>query len=60
MICRLLVVLMMNPPLLTDKSEVVERLDEAAAVFGETMSVPDKAIPQELLDRLTVRLSFRA
>ena len=48
----LLVVLMMNPPLLlTDKSEIAERLEEAAAVFGETMSVPDKAIPQELLDR---------
>jgi len=48
----LLALLVMNPALLlNDKREVAERLDEATAVLRETMAVPDKAIPQELLDR---------
>jgi lipid-binding SYLF domain-containing protein len=29
----------------------VQRLDDAAAVFSEVMATPDKAIPQQLLDR---------
>ncbi len=36
-------------PLLAKDSEPANRLDEAAAVFSEIMSTPDKGIPEELL-----------
>jgi lipid-binding SYLF domain-containing protein len=36
-------------PLLANDSEPVKRLDEAAAVFAEIMSAPDKGIPQDML-----------
>jgi SH3 domain-containing YSC84-like protein 1 len=35
------------------QSDVVKRLDEAAVVFSEVMSIADKAIPQQLLDKAT-------
>jgi len=34
-----------------DKKEPLQRLDEAAAVFQEIMSIPDRSIPQDLLDK---------
>lgn len=34
-----------------DKPEALQRLDEAAAVFQEIMSMADRSIPQDLLDR---------
>src|SRR5437763_16111880 len=34
-----------------EKSEPLQRLDEAAAVFQEIMSTPDRSIPQDLLDK---------
>ena len=34
-----------------EKSETDERLDNAAELFLEVMSAPDKSIPQDLLDR---------
>ena len=34
-----------------DKSKTAERLDDAAELFSEVMSAPDRSIPQELLDR---------
>jgi SH3 domain-containing YSC84-like protein 1 len=37
-------------PLLAKNNEPVQRLDEAAAVFSEVMTAPDKGIPQELLE----------
>ncbi len=37
-------------PLLA-KNEPVQRLDEAASVFSEIMSAPDKGIPQDLLEK---------
>ncbi len=33
------------------QGEAAKRLEEAATVFSEVMGTPDKAIPQELLDR---------
>src|SRR6266480_4505547 len=33
------------------KAEPLQRLDEAAAVFQEIMSTPDRSIPQDLLDK---------
>jgi len=36
-------------PLLAKDHEPAKRLDEAAAVFSEVMSTPDKGIPEELL-----------
>jgi len=33
------------------QSDAVKRLDAAATVFSEVMGTPDKAIPQQLLDR---------
>jgi lipid-binding SYLF domain-containing protein len=33
------------------KSKTEERLNDAADLFGEVMSAPDKGIPQDLLDR---------
>src|SRR5712691_8915520 len=37
-------------PLLADKKEAITRLDDAAAVFSETMDSPDKGIPLDLLE----------
>src|SRR5689334_19032305 len=37
-------------PLLAADDEPAKRLDEAAAVFSEVMTAPDKGIPQELLE----------
>src|ERR1051326_569291 len=37
-------------PLLAKNNEAVKRLNEAAAVFSEVMSTPDKGIPQEMLE----------
>ncbi len=37
-------------PLLAKDNEPAQRLREAAAVFSEVMSAPDKGIPQELLE----------
>jgi len=34
-----------------EKSKTDERLDDAAALFSEIMGTPDKAIPQNLLDK---------
>src|SRR5881628_687705 len=34
-----------------DKAEPLQRLEEAAAVFKEIMSTPDRSIPQDLLDK---------
>src|SRR5262245_26187257 len=34
-----------------EKAQHVQRLDEAAAVFKEIMSTPDRSIPQDLLDK---------
>ena len=36
-------------PLLAKDDEPAKRLDEAAAVFSEIMSAPDKGIPEEML-----------
>ncbi len=33
------------------QSDTVKRLDDAAVVFSEVMATPDKAIPQQLLDK---------
>lgn len=38
-------------PLLAKESEPVKRLDEATAVFSEIMTTPDKAIPEDLLEK---------
>src|SRR5512138_2469818 len=35
------------------QSDTVKRLDQAAVVFSEVMSISDKAIPQQLLDKAT-------
>jgi lipid-binding SYLF domain-containing protein len=37
-------------PLLAKDNEPVKRLEEAAAVFSEVVTAPDKGIPQELLE----------
>src|SRR6201982_1811449 len=37
-------------PLLAADREPTKRLNEAAEVFSEVMSAPDKGIPQELLE----------
>jgi len=37
-------------PLLAKDNEPLDRLDEAAAVFSEVMAMPDRGIPQELLE----------
>src|SRR3954468_684051 len=36
-------------PLLAKDNEPAKRLNEAAAVFSEVMSIPDKGIPQDML-----------
>ena len=33
------------------KTEVFERIDEAANVLSEILATPDKGIPQDLLDK---------
>jgi lipid-binding SYLF domain-containing protein len=38
-------------PLLGKENETAKRLEEAAAVFSEVMATPDKAIPQDLLEK---------
>jgi lipid-binding SYLF domain-containing protein len=38
-------------PLIASGKEAVNRLDEAAEVFSEVMATPDRAIPQELLEK---------
>src|SRR5947199_2760685 len=48
---RSLYVFLALTPLLAKESEPVKRLDEAAAVFSEIMATPDKAIPQDLLEK---------
>jgi lipid-binding SYLF domain-containing protein len=45
------VVLLLGAGLMFGQSDIVKRLDEAASVFSEVMDTPDKAIPQELMDR---------
>ena len=35
----------------SEKSKAAERLDDAASLFSEIMSAPDKSIPQQLLDK---------
>jgi SH3 domain-containing YSC84-like protein 1 len=47
---RRLCVFLVLMPLLAKESEPVTRLDEAAAVFSEIMTTPDKGIPQDLLE----------
>lgn len=34
-----------------EKSKTAERLDDAASLFTEVMSTPDRSIPQDLLDK---------
>jgi lipid-binding SYLF domain-containing protein len=48
---RSLFVFLALAPLLAKDSEPVKRLEEAAAVFSEIMATPDKAIPQDLLEK---------
>ena len=49
---RLAVVLALAlTPLMASSKEAVNRLDESAAVFQEVMATPDRAIPQELLEK---------
>jgi lipid-binding SYLF domain-containing protein len=48
---RSLFVFLALTPLLGKDSEPVKRLEEAAAVFSEIMATPDKAIPQDLLEK---------
>jgi lipid-binding SYLF domain-containing protein len=38
-------------PAAEDRSKVAERLDDAAELFSEIMSAPDRSIPQDLLDK---------
>ena len=35
----------------TENAKTVARLDDAAALFSEVMSAPDKSIPQDLLSK---------
>jgi lipid-binding SYLF domain-containing protein len=44
-------VLACSPLLAAEKSKTNERLDDAASLFSEVMGTPDKAIPQNLLDK---------
>jgi lipid-binding SYLF domain-containing protein len=48
---RPLVVFLTLIPLLANDPEPVKRLDEAATVFSEIMATPDRAIPQDLLEK---------
>src|SRR5690242_21608073 len=47
---RILLTTLALAPLLAASSEPAKRLNEAAEVFSEVMSAPDKGIPQELLE----------
>jgi SH3 domain-containing YSC84-like protein 1 len=47
---RILLTTLALAPLLAASSEPAKRLNEAAEVFSEVMSAPDKGIPQQLLD----------
>ena len=47
---RILLTTLALAPLLAASSEPANRLNEAAEVFSEVMSAPDKGIPQQLLD----------
>src|SRR5438552_13498916 len=55
LLCAIFIAPLVIAPLLAAKAakenEPVKRLDEAAAVFSEIMSTPDKSIPQDLLDK---------
>lgn len=44
-------VLMLSAGALWAQTDVEKRIDEAATVFSEVMQTPDKAIPQQLMDR---------
>ena len=44
-------ILLLGAGLLYGQPDAVKRLDAAATVFSEVMETPDKAIPQELMDR---------
>ena len=44
-------ILLCSAGALYGQSDAVKRLDAAATVFSEVMGTPDKAIPQQLLDR---------
>ena len=46
-----ILILSLGPGLLYGQAPSVKRLDSAAAVLQEIMDTPDKAIPQELLDK---------
>ena len=46
----IIVVALAVTPLLAQDNEPARRLNEAAAVFSEVMTAPDKGIPQELLE----------
>ena len=46
-----IVLLLLCAGVLSAQSDVEKRLDAAATVFSEVMQTPDKAIPQELLER---------
>src|SRR5580698_5055384 len=47
---RLILTTLALAPLLSAASEPAKRLNEAADVFTEVMSAPDKGIPKELLE----------
>jgi hypothetical protein len=47
---RILLTTLALTPLLAADHEPAKRLNEAASVFSEVMSAPDKGIPQELLE----------
>jgi SH3 domain-containing YSC84-like protein 1 len=47
---RIILTTLALAPLLAAGNESAKRLNEAAAVFSEVMSAPDKGIPQELLE----------
>ena len=51
--CALVFVMLgvLNEGLASDQPEYVDRLNDASAVLREIMETPDRAIPQELLDR---------
>jgi lipid-binding SYLF domain-containing protein len=48
---RILAALSLGTGLLSAQPDHVKRLDAAATVFSEVMATPDKAVPQELLDK---------
>ena len=48
---HLLLITLAIAPLLGEENETAKRLEEAAAVFSEVMATPDKAIPQDLLEK---------